>query len=442
MVSAGAPKRSQAERLTDAMIELCAGAGYQAVSVAQVSSRASVSSATFYELFDGKEGCLLAAYRACRERVLDRMRPISLEGASWSDASRAMLDALVSGLQSDPDAGRILFVESLAGGQRMREERDRTLAAFEHGVAGYLDSRPADEQTLDIPVAALEGARRNIVSRCLRTQSEDRLPLLIDDLVRWMACYAIPAERERWSRSSLALLPPAPVPGPANGDGGPARLPRGRHGLPPGVVTRSQRSRILYGTGEAMMANGYANATVADIVAAAGVSRDVFYEHFTNKQQAFLEAQHYATQHIFDTCAAAYFAGKTWPERVWNAMDALIGLIAANPANAHLRVVECYAAGPTAIRSTENILRAAGFFLEEGYAYREQAHKLPRLCSQAITGAVFEIIYRHLARTDVPAVQCELPQLVYIAIAPFVGQELAVELIEQMVARRLGVGEP
>ena len=56
------------------------------------------------------------------------------------------------------------------------------------------------------------------------------------------------------------------------------------------------------------MAKGYANATVADIVARAGVARDVFYEHFTDKEHAFLEAQQHPVQHIVDTCASAYFS--------------------------------------------------------------------------------------------------------------------------------------
>ena len=48
------PKRSQRDRLLDAMIALTAQAGYQHVSIAQVSARAGVSRATFYEQFTDK----------------------------------------------------------------------------------------------------------------------------------------------------------------------------------------------------------------------------------------------------------------------------------------------------------------------------------------------------------------------------------------------------
>jgi AcrR family transcriptional regulator len=198
------------------------------------------------------------------------------------------------------------------------------------------------------------------------------------------------------------------------------------------VIARSQRTRIIYGTAEVMMAKGYENATVTDIVAAAGVSREVFYEHFSDKQNAFLEAQQHPTQHILDVCATAYFSARDWPERVWNMFGALLSMIAANPAISHLRLVECYAAGPEAIRRAEEITRSFTIFLEEGYSYRPQARELPHLCSHAIAGGVFDVIQRHVARGDSVGVMRRLPQLTYVAVAPFTGPEQAVRLVSAL----------
>lgn len=442
-MSAGESKPTQRQRLVGAMIELCARVGYQGVSIAQVSSHAGVSSATFYEQFEGKEDCLLAAFRAARARVFKQMQPVTTSG-DWSDAARDTLEGLFSGLQADPDAGRLLFVEALAGGPRMREQRERALGEQEQRVQDFLESRPEGTDTLDIPVAALEGARRYIVSRHLRTHSEDRLPTLVKDMLTWMGSYARPSGHAQWSIGPDALLPASAAvevpPAPEGSGVWPARLPRGRHGLSTSVVARSQRTRIIGGTAEVMMAKGYANATVADIVAAAGVSRDVFYEHFADKQNAFLETQQFATQYIINMCAAAYFSEADWPLRVWSALGALLKLIAEHPAIAHLRIVECYAAGAAAIRSTEEVLRAATIFLEEGFSYRGEARQLPRLCSQAITGAILEVIYRHVARGDAAELPRHLPQLTYIALAPFTGAEEAIRLVTQASANHASAG--
>jgi AcrR family transcriptional regulator len=434
------PKRSQRERLVEAMIELSARVGYQAVSIAQVSAHAGVSSATFYEQFKGKEDCFLASYQAVAERLLDEMQPVADAVASddeWSRAARASLERLLSAVQRYPDGGRVLYIESMAGGPRLHEERRQVLEVFERRAQDFLASTPEGGSVLDLPSTALVGAMRSIVSRHLRTNAEDELPALADELVGWLEAYATVPGQASWSTGPRALLPAADAQGSSArvADAGvPERLPRGRHSLPAGVVARSQRTRIIYGTAEVMMSKGYANVTVSDIVAAAGVARDVFYEHFSDKQHAFLEAQQHPTQHILDTCAAAYFAAEEWPQRVWHGLRTLLTLIAENPAISHLRLVECYAAGPAAIRRAEEITRSFTIFLEEGYGHRPQAEKLPRLCSQAIAGAIFELIRRDVARGDAAELVRRLPQLTYISIAPFTGSRQAIEIIEQLAA--------
>jgi AcrR family transcriptional regulator len=436
------PKRTQRERLLDAMIELSAKSGYQSVSITQLSSCARVSSATFYEQFESKEDCLLAAYRAVAEQMFEQLQPMELDGGSSPDTARAALGRVLGALSRNPDCGRVLFIEALGGGPLIREERRRVLAEVERRAQDFLDCTPSDGRTLDIPITAAMGALRSIVSRRLRTDAEDQLPLLADDMITWLECYTVPPGGERWSTNTDALLPIAHERASAPDAGVPARLPRGRHGLPAGVVARSRRTRIIYATAEVTMAKGYANTTVADIVAQAGVARDVFYEHFSDKQHAFLEAQQHPTQHILDTCAASYFAAGDWPERVWSGLGTLIEMIASAPAISHLRLVECYAAGPAAIRRAEEITRSFTIFLEEGYGYRPRARELPHLCSEAVAGAIFEVIRGHIARGETAALARRLPQLVYVVITPFTGSEEAIRLVRQIGARHLAAGGP
>ena len=440
-VSERAAKPTQRERLVRAMIELAAQVGYQSVSIAQLSAHAGVSSATFYEQFEDKEDCVLAAYQAAAEGLLEQALPIAGDG-SWPDVAREILGRLSRALQRDPDAGRLLFVQALAGGGRMRETRRQVLGIFERGVQDFLDSTPEGSDMLDVPAIALLGAARSIVARTLRTHGEDELPKLADEAVAWIISYAVRSGHEHWSTSTSALLPAPPEEASQAVSGArPRRLPRGRHGLPAGVIARSQRTRIIYGTAEVMMAKGYAKATVSDIVAAAGVSRDVFYEHFADKQDAFLETQQHPTQHILDTCAAAFFSAREWPERVWRSFDALIRMIVENPAISYLRLIEAYAAGPDAVRRAEDITRSFTIFLEEGYWYRPQARELPRVCSQAIAGAIFEVIQRHIAHRDSAGLARRLPQLTYIAIAPFTGPAAAVRILEKLIAERIAESE-
>jgi AcrR family transcriptional regulator len=425
--------------LIDAMVELSGQQGYRAVSIAQVSSRAGVSSATFYEHFADREDCLLAAYRSVSERTMARLTEPLQRAEDWAQAARGAFGELLASLQDDPNGARVMFVEALAGGERVHEELAEVTGALEQTGEALLDGVPVAETTLDVPARALMGAVRGIVSRHLRTYTEDRLAELTDDLLAWIGSYAVPAEGGRWSTSEAALLgvlelPPRREPRnelPPELD----RLPRGRHGLPASVVARNQRTRIVFATCWVTMEKGYANATVADIVAAAGVAKEAFYRHFHDKEEAFREAQSYGTHFVLDTLVSAYFAAEGWPRRVWSSLGTLLELVAANPTLAHLRFVASYTAGGDAIRRAEDVTRFFTFFLEEGYAQRPQARELPRLCSQAIASAVFEIVQREVATgrlAELPRLQ---PQLAYVAMAPFLGPAGAVAEIEAMAGR-------
>ena len=152
------------------------------------------------------------------------------------------------------------------------------LALFGVRAQEFLAAAHGRRKRLELPPQMLLGAIRSIVSQQLRTHSEDRMGLLVDDVMAWIESYSVPAGEQGWTtgqehfsvkvaRQWLAATAPAPAP---------ARLPRGRHRLPQAAVERSQRTRIIHGTAEVMVAKGYAAATVADIVSAAGVRRDVF----------------------------------------------------------------------------------------------------------------------------------------------------------------------
>ncbi len=438
--SAGAgrqrPRASQRERLIDAIVELAGQQGYQGLSIAQISARAGVSSATFYEQFADREDCLLAAYRDASERTLERMQS-SLQDVEWTSAIRPAFTELLGSVQADPDAGRVMFVEALAGGPRVRAAVRELLDGIEQNAELLLDNAPPGGVTLDLPGRALIGAVRSVVARHLRTHSEDRLPRLTGDVLASMASYTVPQSAGRWSTGPEALLASAPsVAGPAQGSEL-ERLPRGRHGLPPGAVVRSQRARIIQATAAVTMDKGYANATVAEIVGAAGVAKEAFYRHFGDKQEAFLAAQEAPGQQILEALVRAYFSADEWHERVWRALRMLLELVAANPVMSHLRLVECYAAGPVAAHRGEEVTRSFSIFLEEGYRQRPEAAALPRLVPHAIAGGVFEIVQREVAAGRTLELPRRLPQLAYIAIAPFYGPAEAIEKVRALRAAEI-----
>jgi AcrR family transcriptional regulator len=436
------PKPTQRERLIRAMTELAALDGYSDVSITAIASHAGVSNATFYEQFADKDECFAAAYRDAGARILGQMRSTS-RTVERPHAKHAALEYLLNAVSEDPAAGWMVFIEGLANRAQMPAERDRLMDTYESAVEEFLRDAPRDEMLLDVPAIALVGAVRAIVSRRLRSGSADQMLLLLEDLENWIQSYATPAGRPRWSTSPAAMLaasppldavaqmPSASMPGP---------LPRGRHGLSAAVVARNHRDRIMYATAEVVYEKGYAEMTVADIVAAARITRNAFYQHFADKHDAFRAAQQNNLHENLAVGAIRFFEGPTWPERMWNVLDSITTFVAQQPLVAYLRFVEPYAAGPEAIQRMDDVTLNFTFFIAEGYGYRPEARELPHLSSEAIAGATFDTIRHEIAHgraSDLPRL---LPRLTYVAIAPFTGPAEAVKLIERIAADRAARG--
>ena len=133
----------------------------------------------------------------------------------------------------------------------------------------------------------------------------------------------------------------------------PRRLPRGTHGLDPGLVAASQRTRLLEAVGRAVAEKGYAAATIDDIVRGAGVSKKTFYEHFRDKEDCFLAAYEAAADELFARVREAQRASDSWLERTRAGISAYLRWLAAEPALARVFLIEVAAAGPHALERRE-----------------------------------------------------------------------------------------
>ena len=246
-----------------------------------------------------------------------------------------------------------------------------------------------------------------------------------EQLLSWARSYGVPADHPRhsgarWVELGGALAGEDLRARPAQARE-PRRLPRGRGSLPADVVSGEHHARLLGATAEVIRRDGYADATIAEIVAAAGVSRNVFYKLFHTKEEAFIAAQRLGQQEGLAACSKAFFDAPSWPERVWAGLLALLTCMRAAPDLTYIVVVEPNAAGNRALQHVIDMLRAFTIFLEEGYRQNPRAQQLPRICSDAIAGALFELLYDHATHERIDRLPELTPQFAYIALAPFLG---------------------
>jgi AcrR family transcriptional regulator len=201
----------------------------------------------------------------------------------------------------------------------------------------------------------------------------------------------------------------------------PRRLPRGTHGLDPGVVAASQRARLLEAVGRAVAEKGYAAATIDDIVRGAGVSKKTFYDHFRDKLDCFLAAYEAASDELLARLREAQSGHVDWLERTRAGIVAYLRWLAAEPALARVFLIEVAAAGPVAAERRERLRdRYAELLRDLQDDARAEIPALPRLPDEvfhALVAAVDEVVVRRIRESggaDLPELE---PVLLHLHLA-------------------------
>jgi AcrR family transcriptional regulator len=137
----------------------------------------------------------------------------------------------------------------------------------------------------------------------------------------------------------------------SEGDSKPARrLPPGPHGLPPELVERNQRERLIAAMAEVCGEGGYAAATVAEVARRAGVSTASFYRQFKDRRECMLASFEELFGRLLGEIERAC-AGEEGPEaRLRAGIGTAAALLAADPPTARLLSLEVAAVGSEGVR--------------------------------------------------------------------------------------------
>jgi len=120
---------TQRERILAAAEELIAEKGCAGTSIEAIVKRAGVSTITFYEHFDDKEACFVAAFERAVGETLAALRATVPAELPWEQQVRQGLRALAAAIEIEPARARLCLVEAQMGGPVLRARYDATLDA-------------------------------------------------------------------------------------------------------------------------------------------------------------------------------------------------------------------------------------------------------------------------------------------------------------------------
>jgi AcrR family transcriptional regulator len=427
-------KGTQRERLLAAIVATVRREGYAGASVAKMIADAGVSRPTFYDYFDGKYDCFLSALGNLHERLLARVRE-SVDKAPPALALQASLTAILEFASAEPAQALFLASDVMGAGRQALDTRDAGIAQIEHLIEAAHSRILPGELVPDMSPGIVIGGLYRLLAARLR-RGEPTLRRTIDDLAAWVASYRCPGSARRWSATELSFIATPSTSAPRT-------LPTNDRVRAGGVrargadISADRRERILYAAAQLAESRGYNATTIADITRLAGVDGRAFYAAFADKQEAFMAVHELGVQQVMSKTARAFFATGPWPERIWAAGQAFVGFLESNPTIANVGFVEAHAVGPGAVQRVEDSHITFTIFLEEGYRQQPKRAAPSRLALEAIITCIFEVVYRKVRGAELPRVSEALGQIVFLALAPFLGAEQAKRFIDrQSQARR------
>jgi AcrR family transcriptional regulator len=417
-------RRDQRERLQQAMVELIAEKGYQAVRIVDLAKLAHVSQPTFYRLFADKDELFCSAYDEIAQRnaraVLEAYGAV--EG-SHEQRVRTAMRAFADLAVAEPDAVSLMVLGAFGAGTKALEHRRARLRALDDAIRTIRDGSSEGEPG-DLTVMAILGGIREVAATLLREGRQRELPGLADQLTDWALSYppelppglAVKCTPGADTRQAAALAS-------ARARQAEGRLPSGRSELPRQFIVKSQQERIVDATAAIVAEKGLSGLTIPEIVRRANISNQTFYDIYASKQEAYLGALKVGLHQALSVSIAAYEAeGEHWPRAIAAGLRTILDYMHSEPAHARLTVVDAFAASPEAIAIRNEGMRAFVAYIAPGYELNPQT---PPVAAEAITGAVWQIIHHFVENDCIVELPAAAPHIIYMVLAPFVGAEEA-----------------
>lgn len=177
------------------------------------------------------------------------------------------------------------------------------------------------------------------------------------------------------------------------------RLPPGPHGLPPELVERNQRERLVAAMAEVCGERGYAESSISEVARRAGVSKASFYRQFKDKRDCMLAS----FEELFGRLLAEIeraCAGEVEPSAKARAgVVVAAALLAADPPTARLLSLEIVAVGSEGAQAQHQAIERMAALLRDPATPAAQ----PADAAWATVAAMVSLVGKRVAEGESPS---------------------------------------
>jgi AcrR family transcriptional regulator len=194
---------SQRERLIAAIAHEVAERGYPGVTMRGLMRLAGVSSRDFYEHFDDKEECFLAAFDAVRDYLEDRIAAAVAPEPDWPHQLIAALRVALDFFAAEPNLARLVLVEPVGATPRIAIRYREAVLACVPAIARGRGETPGGSSLSPNTEDSVLGGIIALASRSILAGEAKNLPALLPDLTEFALSPYLGAERAAGLASAL-----------------------------------------------------------------------------------------------------------------------------------------------------------------------------------------------------------------------------------------------
>ena len=172
----------QRERLIAGLASAVAAKGYAALTLADVTAEARVSRRVFYEHFESKEECFLAAFEAVVAHLRELVAEAAAPEQSWPRQALAALRAALAFLAAEPGLAHLCLVEAPGAGPAVAERYGGAVAEVAAALRAGREELGQDERPLpDSTEDTIVGSLLSLLQRKVGAGEAEQLERLLPD---------------------------------------------------------------------------------------------------------------------------------------------------------------------------------------------------------------------------------------------------------------------
>jgi AcrR family transcriptional regulator len=188
-----------------------------------------------------------------------------------------------------------------------------------------------------------------------------------------------------------------------------------------------ERDRIVEALVHLVGARGYEATTVEAVLERAEAGREDFDRHFAGKEDCFLAAYDEVAAEFGRRVLSAYFAEEEWHECMWAGGAEAMRFLAEDGERARFFVVEVVHAGRQAQTRRDMILHQFAELVDAGRDQLKDPKSVSRGTAEIVAGAVYGTVLTKIKRGWPSWGRDFLPELMYMAVLPYLGARAAEE---------------